>query len=56
MKTKLNKFSNYYKVHALYNQGINKTQIAKRTNLDRRTVYKYLSFNEGEFCSFIIIV
>jgi transposase len=53
METKLIKFAKYFKVHFLNHQGLNFSQIANRTQLNRRTVSKYISMTEKEFCEFL---
>ena len=43
----------WYEVHNLNNDGLNKSQISRQTDLDRATVRKYLQMNEDEFHQWI---
>src|SRR5699024_925877 len=39
---KVEKWKMYMEIHQLLNQGFNKTQVAKKLNISRTTVYRYL--------------
>lgn len=45
----LRKYSMWYEVHRLNDQGLNKSQISKELEMDRGSVRKYLRMNEAEF-------
>ena len=45
----LRKYSMWYKVHRLNDQGLNKSQISKELEMDRGSVRKYLRMSEAEF-------
>ena len=40
---KVEKWKMYMEIHQLLNQGFNKTQVAKKLNISRTTVYRYLN-------------
>src|SRR5690625_5647402 len=42
---KVEKWKMYMEIHQLLNQGFNKTQVAKKLNISRTTVYRYLEKN-----------
>ena len=46
MFTKKKKLLMWYEVHNLNNDGLNKSQISRQTDLDRATVRKYLKNHE----------
>lgn len=46
-------WSMYNKIHKLKSEGLGVTQIKKRVNLSRDTIYKYLDMNEDEFAAFL---
>jgi transposase len=49
MTSKQKKIYMWYKVKELSSKGLNKSQISRQLGIDRSTVGKYLTINEGDF-------
>src|SRR5690625_473163 len=43
----------YMEIHQLLNQGFNKTQVAKKLNISRTTVYRYLEKNPESMAKWV---
>src|SRR5690625_7603710 len=50
---KVEKWKMYMEIHQLLNQGFNKTQVAKKLNISRTTVYRYLEKNQESMAKWV---
>lgn len=50
---RLERWHMYFSIHQMKEKGLNVSQIARKLNVSRNTVYKYLSMNPDEFKQFM---
>jgi orotate phosphoribosyltransferase-like protein len=50
---RLERWHMYFSIHQMKQKGLKVSQIARKLNISRNTVYKYLSMNPDEFKQFV---